>query len=63
MLWSSFLKKQALAGSLQNSWSKELFGKVPDRSVSVLNINPPEMFCWKVTRNFWRGYFFKTPMN
>ena len=36
MLWSSFLQKQAQTGSLQNSCSKELFGKVPGRPAGVL---------------------------
>ena len=36
MLWSSFLQKQALTGSLQNSCLKKLFGRVLGRPESVL---------------------------
>ena len=39
MLWSSFLLKQALTGSLQNSCSKELFRKFPGRPASVYKKN------------------------
>ena len=35
MLWSSFLTKQALTGTLQSSCSKEIFGKVPGSPVST----------------------------
>ena len=33
---NSFLEKQMLTGSLQNSCCRQLFGKLPGRSVSVL---------------------------
>ena len=39
MLCSSFLQKQTLIGSLQNSYSKELFGKIPGKSASVFKKN------------------------
>ena len=36
MLWSSFLQKQALTGSLQKGCFKELFGKVLRKHASAL---------------------------
>ena len=41
MLWSSFLPQQALTGSLQNSCSKELFGKIPRKACEcTLGLHP-----------------------
>ena len=37
--WSSFLQKQTLTGSLQNSCSKEVFRKNPRRPASALKKN------------------------
>ena len=40
MLWSSFLQKQALTGSLQISCSKDPFRKIQGRPESGLKKNP-----------------------
>ena len=40
VVWSSFLQKQALTGPLQNSCSREFFGKIiPGRTASALKKN------------------------
>ena len=38
-MWGSFLQKQAVTGSPQNSCSKEFFGKMPGRPVCILKKN------------------------
>ena len=55
----SFLQKQTLTVSLQNSCSKELFGKVPGRPASVIKKDSAVGFLLGNMQNFSEQLFFQ----
>ena len=59
MLWSSFLQKQALIDSLQNSCSNKLFEKVPGRSASLLKKDSTLDVLLKSMQTFPEQLFFQ----
>ena len=59
-MWSSFSQKQALAGPLQESCSKQLFEKLPERPTNVLKKDFTSDVSVRIFQKFRSSYFFKT---
>lgn len=58
-MWSSFSRKQALAGPLQESYSKQLFEKLPERPTNVLKKDFTTDVSVRIFQKFRSSYFFK----
>ena len=58
-MWSSFSQKQALAGPLQESCSKQLFEKLPERPTNVLKKDFTTDVSGRIFQKFRSRYFFK----
>ena len=58
-MWSSFSQKQAVAGPLQESCSKQLFEKLPERPTNVLKKDFTTDVSVRIFQKFRNSYFFK----